>query len=81
MYSFETITFHTNNINCRDVQRKNVVCRHVKLKGTMTTWSVHTEKHRDTTQKHAEHQDASDIHKTPIFVFFGFLFFNFIFYL
>jgi len=36
----------------------------------MTKWPVQKPTHR-TTQKHAEHQDAADIQKTPIFVFFG----------
>ena len=35
-------------------------CRHVKFKDTMTKWPVHKQLHR-TTQKHVEHQDATDI--------------------
>jgi len=37
-------------------------CRYVKFKGTITKWPVHKQTHR-TTQKHVEHQDATDIHK------------------
>ena len=35
-------------------------CRYVKLKGTMTKWSVQKLTHR-TTQKHVQHHDATDI--------------------
>jgi len=35
-------------------------CRHVKFKDTMTKWPIHKQTHR-TTQKHAEHEDATDI--------------------
>jgi len=35
-------------------------CRHVKFKGTMTILSQQKQTHR-TAQKHAEHQDATDI--------------------
>jgi len=42
---------------------KEVCCkqsRQVKLKDAMTKWHVQKPTHR-TTQKHAEHQDATDI--------------------
>ena len=55
-------------------------CRYFKVKGTTTKWPVQKPTHR-TTQKHAEHHDATDIQKTTIFVFldfFNFLFFKFI---
>jgi len=51
------------NINERDVQRKNVlnnVDLYVKFKGTVTKWPVQKLTHR-TTQKHVEHQDATDL--------------------
>ena len=35
-------------------------CRCVKFKGTMTKWPVQKLTHR-TTQKHAQHHDATDI--------------------
>jgi len=43
----------------------------------MTIWPVQklTQK---TTQKHIQHQDATDIKKKYFFVFFGFLFFIFL---
>jgi len=35
-------------------------CRYIKLNGTMTKWPVQNPTHK-TTQKHVEHQDATDI--------------------
>ena len=52
-------------------------CRHVKLKGTMTQWSVHRKKQR-TIQKHVEHQDATDIQNKHIVLFFGVFYFLFL---
>jgi len=52
-------------------------CRYVKFKSTMTKWSVQKPTHR-TTQKHVEHQDATDIWKKhwpfcqgPVMIFTG----------
>ena len=45
-------------------------CRHVKFKGTMTKWPVQKQTHR-TAQKHAKHQDATDIQKKLVFVYFS----------
>jgi len=42
-------------------------CRHVRFKGTMTKWSVQKQTHR-TAQKHAEHQDATDIQNKTRFL-------------
>ena len=51
-------------MNCRDAQRKNVV-NNVDMSGLRKPWQMartHKKTHR-TAQKHAEHQDATDIHK------------------
>jgi len=42
-------------------------CRYVKFKGTMTKWPIQKQTHR-TTQKHVEHQDATDIQKKQLIV-------------
>ena len=55
-------------------------CRYVMFKGTMTNWPVQ-KLTQGTTQKLLQHHDATDIWKTYIFVFFGFLFFLFSFLL
>jgi len=47
-------------------------CRDIKFKGNMTKWPVHKQTHR-TTQKHTEHQDATDIQKTRFFCVFQIL--------
>ena len=41
-------------------------CRHVKFKGTITKWP-YKNTHR-TTQTYAEHQYATDIQKTTVYV-------------
>jgi len=77
-----TSPWNTHNINWRDVQRKYVVNKiDMSSLSTMTKWLVHKPTHR-TTQKHVEHQDATDISKkkTLFFVFFGFLLLLFFFY-
>ena len=50
------------HINWRNVQKKEFCkqCRYDKFKGTMTKSPVQKPTHR-TTQKHAEHHDATDI--------------------
>ena len=35
-------------------------CRHVKFKGTIRKWPVQKPTHK-TTEKHVEHEDATDI--------------------
>ena len=53
-------------------------CRHVKFKGTMTKWPVAKPTNR-TAQKHAEHQDATDIKTNNLILFFFGFCNNFIF--
>ena len=62
----------TFNINWRDVQRKNVA-NNVDMISLRAPWQngLYEKKNR-TTQKHVEHQDATDIQKKNIF---GLLFF------
>ena len=43
-------------------------CRYVKFKRTMPKWPAQKLTHR-TTQKHAEHHDATDIYKKPFLCF------------
>ena len=47
-------------------------CRYVMFKGTMTKWPVQ-KLTQGATQKLLQHHDATNIQKTYIFVFFGFL--------
>ena len=55
-------------------------CRHVKFKDSLTKWPVQKQTHI-AAQKHAEHQDATDIQNILFVVFFGFFFFLNIFML
>ena len=50
------------------------------FKGTMTKWPVQ-KLTQGTTQKLLQHHMATDIKKTYIFVFFGFLFFFILFFI
>ena len=62
------IETHYLNINWRDVQRKNVVIN-VDMPSLRASWPKTTTNR--TTQKHVEHQDATNIQKKTLFVFFG----------
>jgi len=53
-------------------------CRHATFKGTVIKRPVQKQTHRKT-QKHAEHQDATDIDNKLFFFFFSD--FYFLFYL